>query len=270
MMPSPSPMAQGPGQAPMMPPQGQQYQQQPQSRQTSAGNLAAASFIDMDALPDWLRSSGDGQQGGAGQGQRGMGNYPRQASSGVPARPENVRVPGRPRGNVAPQEESEVAANVFASMLGVASNAPYLPGQGAPGQQLQSGQLPPQPRKVRHRWVVCPCREALGLPGRRVVLCGARTGTGNARLWATRVSGVPTIRTIRTTRTAEWLSNGQSAWRVAAASQRDAPGDARTARSARTAGTSQWDKWDSLPSPNLPPKSADSLILFVNGSVVAN
>jgi hypothetical protein len=46
-----------------------------------------------------------------------------------------VRVPSRPRSEMGPYEESEVAANVFASMLGVASAAPHLPGQ-------QRGQVP--------------------------------------------------------------------------------------------------------------------------------
>ncbi len=141
--PPPAPMAQGPGVS-----QIQQPHPQPQARQASSGNLAAASFIDMDALPEWLRAAGDGQS--SGMGQPGMGGYPRQASYGVPPRPENVRVPGRPRGMAGPHEESEVAANVFASMLGVASNAPYLPGQsvpggpGMPGQQPQYPQVPPQ------------------------------------------------------------------------------------------------------------------------------
>jgi hypothetical protein len=153
MMSPSAPVAQGPAAPQIQYPQ--QPQQQPQSRQASAGNLAAASFIDMDALPEWLRSAGDGQPGGMGhgpgeQGRPGVGGYPRQASFGVPPRPENVRVPGRPLGTAGSYEESEVAANVFASMLGVASNAPYLPGQsgsvgpGWPGQQSQPGQMPPQ------------------------------------------------------------------------------------------------------------------------------
>ncbi len=107
-------------------------QQQPQAR-PAAGNLTAASFIDMDALPDWLRSSGDGQPG-AMPDQRG----------GMAPRVENVRVPGRPRGGVGPQESSAAAANVFASMLGVSSNAPMLPNQSQPGPQGQPSQpMPP-------------------------------------------------------------------------------------------------------------------------------
>jgi hypothetical protein len=100
------------------------------------GNLPASSFIDMNALPDWLKPT-EGQQpsAGFGQQQQGAPGMGRQANFGVPARPENVRVPSRPRSEMGPYEESEVAANVFASMLGVASAAPHLPGQ-------QRGQVP--------------------------------------------------------------------------------------------------------------------------------
>jgi len=109
-------------------------QQQPQARPAAGGNLAAASFIDMDALPDWLRSSGEGQPG-VMPDQRG----------GMAPRVENVRVPGRPRGGVGPQESSAAAANVFASMLGVSSNAPMLPNQSQPGPQGQPPFQPSQP-----------------------------------------------------------------------------------------------------------------------------
>lgn len=110
-------------------------QQQPQGQPAVGGNLAAASFIDMDALPDWLRASGDGQPGGAMPDQRG----------GMALRVENVRVPGRPRGGVGPQESSAAAANVFASMLGVSSNAPMLPTQSQAGPQGQPPFQPSQP-----------------------------------------------------------------------------------------------------------------------------
>ena len=100
------------------------------------GNLPASSFIDMNELPDWLKPT-EGQQlnAGFGQQQQGTPGMGRQANFGVPARPENVRVPSRPRSEMGPYEESEVAANVFSSMLGVASAAPHLPGQ-------QRGQVP--------------------------------------------------------------------------------------------------------------------------------
>lgn len=144
MMPPPSNV---PGQGPMpgMMQSPQPPQMQPPVQQTSSGNLAAASFIDMDALPAWLRAP-DGQPGNMGQGGPGMpgaAGYARQGGPGmpgVPPRAENVRVPSRPRGAAGAHEESEVAANVFASMLGVASNAPYLPGQQSPSQVPQQPQ----------------------------------------------------------------------------------------------------------------------------------
>lgn len=104
-----------------------------QPQQPPAGNLVAASFIDMDALPDWLRSAGDGPVGGA------MPEQVRPTNGGIPPRVENVRVPGRPRGGAGSQEASAAAANVFASMLGVASNAPQLPAQPQQPQPMQQG-----------------------------------------------------------------------------------------------------------------------------------
>ena len=104
---------------------------------STSGNLSAASFIDMNALPDWLRPT-EGQQ-------QGFAEHPGQppfSVPGAPARPDNVRVPSRPRGEIGSHEESEVAANVFASVLGVASAAPHFPGNayGRP-------QVPPQPQQ---------------------------------------------------------------------------------------------------------------------------
>lgn len=76
-------------------------------------SMAAGSLIDMNSMPAWMREANNGQAGaGARPGQ-------------VSARP----VPSRPRNEMVPQEQSEVAANVFASMLGVAASAPALPGQ---------------------------------------------------------------------------------------------------------------------------------------------
>ena len=87
----------------------------------------------MDALPDWLRPAEDQLQNGAFlPEQQGMAENVGQAPFGVhgtPGRPDNMRVPSRPRGEIGSHEESEVAANVFASMLGVASATPYFPGQ---------------------------------------------------------------------------------------------------------------------------------------------
>ncbi len=48
-----------------------------------------------------------------------------------------MRVPSRPRAEIGPQEQSEVAANVFSSVLGVASSAPYFPSTGT-GSQWQA------------------------------------------------------------------------------------------------------------------------------------
>lgn len=109
------------------------------------GGLSAASFIDMNALPDWLRSPEEQRQQGHPLQPQGYSNNPssqRQAPFGTSGRPEGVRppVPSRPRSGMGYQEESEVAANVFASMLGVASNAPYLPGQPQQSGQRQTAQ----------------------------------------------------------------------------------------------------------------------------------
>ncbi len=99
-----------------------------------ANNLSASSFIDPNALPDWLKSGGLDQSGAPQQQSPGAYN--------VPPRTENVRVPSRPRGEINPNEGNEAAANVFASMLGVASSAPSVPSAsyGVP----QGGQMPGQ------------------------------------------------------------------------------------------------------------------------------
>jgi hypothetical protein len=113
--------------APMNNPQGQ----------PDGGGIAASSFIDMNALPDWLRSGIEPQQGRPQMTQ--MTQQPQQGVMGPastmrpgaypagPQRVDNVRVPSRPRGEISQAEGSEVAANVFASMLGVASAAPNFP-----------------------------------------------------------------------------------------------------------------------------------------------
>ena len=124
-----------------------------QSRQVSSGNsgLTGSSLIDANAVPDWLRSY-DAQQHTTMQSMGNVRSYP----NGPAPRIENARVPSRPRAEIVPQEQSEVAANVFSSMLGVASSAPYFPSAGPgsqwnapsqeatmPSQGFQSGQ--PQP-----------------------------------------------------------------------------------------------------------------------------
>jgi len=104
-------------------------------------NLSAASFIEMDALPSWLRANDDPRQQSASPGQQqGFADPSKQAAFSVPARPENVRVPSRPRGEMPTHEDSEVAANVFASMLGVVSAAPYFPEQQRDASWRSQGQ----------------------------------------------------------------------------------------------------------------------------------
>lgn len=100
--------------------------------------MSAGSLIDVNALPSWLRAV-DGQPQGSQAGR----NAP-PPLYGTSPRIESVRVPGRPRAEMMPPEQSEVAANVFSSMLGVASSTPYYPAPGASGQQNFSS-TPPQP-----------------------------------------------------------------------------------------------------------------------------
>ena len=130
------------------------------SAQSQGGTLSMGSLIDVNALPEWLRSVAEEQQGqqvgGQYAGQNIAPNYNTQ-----PPRAENMRVPSRPRGEVGTNEGSEVAANVFASMLGVASNAPQYPAQQQQsyppvypgGQQPMSGNVipPNQPQAVPYK-----------------------------------------------------------------------------------------------------------------------
>ncbi|GCF09352.1 hypothetical protein [Dictyobacter arantiisoli] len=113
----------------------------------AGGPFAASSLIDANALPSWLRD----QQAGMSAPQPGMTPGGRPAASPIPPRGENIRVPSRPRGEANPTESSELAANVFASMLGVASAVPNYPDAqqeqnssaaqaNAYGQMGQSGQ----------------------------------------------------------------------------------------------------------------------------------
>ncbi|MGH2494700.1 MAG: hypothetical protein ACRDIV_08335, partial [Ktedonobacteraceae bacterium] len=102
-----------------------------QQGQPGSNNMSAGSLIDMNALPSWLRAV-DGQPQGQG-GQMGRNAPP--PLHGTAPRIESARVPSRPRAEMMPPEQSEAAANVFSSMLGVASNAPYYPAQNGGGQQ---------------------------------------------------------------------------------------------------------------------------------------
>lgn len=103
--------------------------------------MAAGSLIDMGALPQWMRNDGSTQRSGD------LSNTgPQNAGA---ARNEGIRVPSRPRAEVSAQEQSEVAANVFSSMLGVSASAPVIPGQAqAPASNLGVAQgpvVPPPP-----------------------------------------------------------------------------------------------------------------------------
>jgi hypothetical protein len=91
--------------------------------QQEGGPLSASSFIDTNSLPAWLRTASDQPQQVGGQ---------RPASSPIPPRVDNMRVPSRPRGEVNSTESSELAAHVFASMLGVASATPNYPASQQP------------------------------------------------------------------------------------------------------------------------------------------
>lgn len=145
--PFPNAGTQGPAPYQAGPPPNWQGQDQSQGTLTLAnGNLSAASFIDGNALPEWLRDGIGETPGGRGNaalpptpGLAADTRYARQGPFAVPPRVENMRVPNRPRGELVPPEESEAAANVFA-MLGVASVSPQFPGQAAydtPGRSLQ-------------------------------------------------------------------------------------------------------------------------------------
>ena len=105
------------------------------SSSEQGGCLAASSVIDMNVLPDWLRSSG---------GQQSVSEMSSQSYSAPYAGPphvETVRVPSRPRGEISSSETSEMAASVFASMLGVASTTPNFPPSTDVPYQQQPGQL---------------------------------------------------------------------------------------------------------------------------------
>ncbi|HEV2579687.1 MAG TPA: hypothetical protein VGT44_02445, partial [Ktedonobacteraceae bacterium] len=90
--------------------------------------LSAGSLIDMNNLPGWLRTAEQEPRSGYSS----PGAPATFGGSGVygtpgPTRIENMRVPSRPRAEMAPLEQSEMAANVFSSMLGVASASSAYP-----------------------------------------------------------------------------------------------------------------------------------------------
>ncbi len=153
--------------SPQMPGQAM-WQNMPSQQQTPSqqSGLSAASFIDVNSLPDWLRASSEmgqsamqqaptssaqsmngayGVQGQAGQqgqqGQQGQG-YGIYGTYGAQQRAENVRVPSRPRGDIGMNEGNEAAANAFSSVLGVASHTPQF-SQGTPYTAQQTQQPSP-------------------------------------------------------------------------------------------------------------------------------
>ncbi len=133
-----------------------------QSGQAPAENygLTGASLIDSNALPGWMTSYGTQQQSDI----QSMGNVRPHSTNGTPPRVESGRVPSRPRGEIVSHEQSAIAANVFSSMLGVASSAPNFPSAEsapqwntpsqnvfAPSEGSQAGQ--PEP-PARSQWNV--------------------------------------------------------------------------------------------------------------------
>lgn len=130
---------------------------EPQAPQVSSdSSLSASSFIDVNALPEWLRATGDGRSE-ISSSQRQQGANEQQRSFGIPPRPDYVRVPSRPRSEAGSAEDSTVAANAFTSMLGVASAAPYFPGHqpknASMGQEqmpLPQAMLPMQPQPAQN------------------------------------------------------------------------------------------------------------------------
>ncbi|GAC1576248.1 MAG: hypothetical protein PVS3B3_19760 [Ktedonobacteraceae bacterium] len=131
------------------------------SGQSQRETLSMGSLIDVNALPEWLRSVADTPQSQQGQMQRADNRYTGPTTTPnytSPPRAENVRVPSRPRGEAGTNEGSEVAANVFSSMLGVASNAPQYPAQ----QQQQQG-YPAYPGGQAMGNIPTPSNQAQGM-----------------------------------------------------------------------------------------------------------
>lgn len=119
----------------------------PPDASLSGQGLTGSSLIDSNSLPDWLRS-GSGQMGSVPPmpqqaNMPNMPSIPPSYNTGAPPRVDNVRVPSRPRSDMSADQNNEAAANAFASVLGVASNAPQLPGSMPP--QPPYGQYMPSP-----------------------------------------------------------------------------------------------------------------------------
>jgi len=162
----PTPQQSSPSwQAPRSPAQ-PPMQQSPLAQNAVApnGSFAASSFVDANSLPDWMRSgAGQPPAGMQPQSPVNMPPQPESSRSGAysgPPRVENMRVPSRPRGEAGANDGSEVAANVFASVLGVASSAPQLP--PPPSAQAPYGQQQPNPFSPAQG---SPQNPAMSMPG---------------------------------------------------------------------------------------------------------
>ena len=139
----------------MQAPPPQQQQLNVQQAASANQSLSASSFIDVNALPEWLRSPDNVRAGATPPPspiQQGGADQQRQGTFGIPPRPEYVRVPSRPRSDPGSYEDSAVAANAFASMLGVASATPFFPGQQSRDalQGQKQGQVPTQAQQPQN------------------------------------------------------------------------------------------------------------------------
>ena len=152
-----------------------QQQQQPNDQPMMNSSLSAASFIDVNALPEWLRAPSVMPS----PAQPGTVDNQRQSAFGVPPRPEYVRVPSRPRNEQGSSEESAVAANAFASMLGVASAAPFFPGQQQRDPSMGQASIPPQPAQ---NVPSVPIEYGAGIPGTPGTL-GTSSPTMSSATW---------------------------------------------------------------------------------------
>lgn len=109
------------------------------------GEQSASSLIDVDTLPEWLRAATDPAQ------REEPPATPPADGPAIPPHVEAIRsIPSRPRSRKGSCEESEAAANIFASMLSVTSPPAYFASQSPsnvtsfPSPQEQSQQVMPQ------------------------------------------------------------------------------------------------------------------------------
>jgi hypothetical protein len=98
----------------------------------SGQGMVAGSLVDLNAMPAWMRN-GDTLNPQSQQQQQ----QPAQGQQ----RFDGPLVPSRPRTEAVPQTgQSEAAASMFASMLGVSASSPNFPAQEVPYNQGQSAQ----------------------------------------------------------------------------------------------------------------------------------